>query len=90
MMLIMKATCLAIYALGLAGLAGSLPDPLAGSMQRIAAVMLIIHALEAIFMFKRVRLYRGALAVSIGLTMLFGLLHLKPLADTPAGKKSGL
>jgi len=41
----------------------------------------VIHALEIVVMFKQVRLYRGPLAVSMLLTLLFGLLHWKPLAD---------
>ena len=32
-------------------------------------------------MFKHVRKYRGPLAVSVLLTLLFGLLHWKPLAQ---------
>jgi hypothetical protein len=35
-------------------------------------------------MFRHVRLYKGSLAVSIILTLLFGLLHWKPLADARA------
>jgi hypothetical protein len=31
-----------------------------------------------------VRLYRGPLAISVALTLLFGLLHWKPLADEKA------
>lgn len=80
---LLKAACLAAYGLALAGLAGLLPPGLAGTMQNIALVLLVIHALEVIFMFKHVRLYRGSLAVSILLTLLFGLLHWKPLAEDP-------
>ena len=82
--LILKAGCLAIYALALAGWAGLLPERLSGSMQNIALVMLAVHALETLLMFRNVRLYRGALAVSVVLAMLFGLLHWKPLADAQA------
>ena len=32
-------------------------------------------------MFRHVRRYRGPLALSVLLTLLFGLLHWKPLAD---------
>ncbi len=78
---LLKAACLAAYGLALAGLVGLLPPGLAGTMQNIALVLLMIHALEVIFVFKHVRLYRGSLAVSILLTLLFGLLHWKPLAD---------
>jgi hypothetical protein len=86
MMLILKAGCLAIYALGLAAWAGLLAPGLSGTVQALAAGVLIIHALELVFMFKHVRLYRGALIVSVLLTLLFGLLHWKPLADARAGK----
>jgi len=78
---LLKAACLAVYVLALAGLAGLLPPGLAGTMQNIALVLLVIHALEIVVMFKQVRLYRGPLAVSMLLTLLFGLLHWKPLAD---------
>ena len=85
---LLKAACLAVYALALAGLAGLLPPDLARTMQNIALALLVIHALEAVVMFKQVRLYRGPLAVSLMLTLLFGLLHWKPLADEQ--KRSGI
>ncbi len=78
---LLKAACLAVYGLALAGIAGLLPTGLAGTMQNIALALLVIHALEIVVMFKQVRLYRGPLAVSMLLTLLFGLLHWKPLAD---------
>lgn len=81
MFFILKAVCLAIYALAMAGLAGLLPSGLASSMQTIALVMLMAHAVELLVMFKHVKRYPGPLAVSVLLAMLFGLLHWKPLAD---------
>jgi hypothetical protein len=84
MILMLKVVCLALCAAALAGFAGLLPSGVTGTMQNIAAGLLIIHALELVFMFRHVRLYRGALAVSVLLTMLFGLLHWKPLADNQA------
>ena len=85
MFFVLKAVCLGIYALAMAGLAGLLPSGFAGSMQTIALVMLAVHAVELAVMFKHVKRYPGPLAISILLTMLFGLLHWKPLAD--AAKK---
>ena len=85
MFFVLKAVCLGIYALAMAGLAGLLPSGFAGSMQSIALVMLAVHAVELAVMFKHVKRYPGPLAISILLTMLFGLLHWKPLAD--AAKK---
>jgi uncharacterized protein YhhL (DUF1145 family) len=78
---LLKTACLAVYALALAGLAGLLPPGISGTVQNIALVLLVIHALEIVVMFKQVRLYRGPLVVSMLLTLLFGLLHWKPLAD---------
>jgi uncharacterized membrane protein (UPF0136 family) len=82
--LLLRALCLLAYAMALAKLAGLLP---AGTFDRapmVAGVLLALHAAELLFMFKHVRRYRGALAVSVLLTLLFGLLHWKPLADQAA------
>ncbi len=81
MFLILKIACLIAYAMALAGLAGLLGSDLSARMQNVAAVLLILHALEVVIMFKHVRKYRGPLLVSVLLTLLFGLLHWKPLAD---------
>lgn len=84
MFFVMKAALLAIYALaviGWADFAGLLPAGLAGRMGNIALVILAVHALELLFAFRHVRRYQGPLAVSVLLTMLFGMLHWKPLAD---------
>ncbi len=88
MFLILKIGCLAAYALALAGLAGLLSSELASRMQNVAAVLLILHALEVVFMFKHVRKYRGALLVSVLLTLLFGLLHWRPLAKAQGSKQA--
>jgi hypothetical protein len=85
MYFVLKAVCLGIYALAIAGWTGLLPSGLAGSLQTIALVMLAVHAVELAVMFKHVKRYPGPLAISIVLAMLFGLLHWKPLAD--AAKK---
>ncbi len=53
----------------------------ATGLQYAAVVLLSVHGLEAVLMFRHVRLYRGSLGTSIVLTLLFGLLHWKPLAD---------
>jgi hypothetical protein len=71
-------------ALALAKLAGWLPADSFNRTPLVAAVLLGLHALELLFMFRHVRLYKGPLAVSVVLTLLFGLLHWKPLADAQA------
>ncbi|MDM0050465.1 hypothetical protein [Variovorax sp. J22R115] len=75
----LKTVCLVVYAVALAGLAGWLRDALASAMQLIALVFLSFHALELPFVFGYVRRYPGPLAVSVVLTLLFGLLHWMPL-----------
>jgi hypothetical protein len=84
MFTLFKAGLLVMYALALAGLAGLLPTGLASTLQNVAVVTLIIHVIECVAMFKHVRLYRGPLAISVLLTLLFGLLHWKPLANAQA------
>ena len=79
----LKLACLATYALGLASAVGLLPESWR-ILATVAGVLLAAHALEALVMFKHVRRYRGSLAVSVLLTLLFGLLHWKPLADAAA------
>ncbi len=81
---ILKAACLGAYILALAGLAGLLPTALAATVQQLALVLLLVHAVELVVMFKHVRLYRGSLAASVVLTLLFGLLHWRPLAKVAA------
>lgn len=87
MNLLLRAACIAAYALALASLSGLLSP---GAMPRVTWVaggLLAIHALELLFVFKHVRLYRGPLVVSVVLTLLFGLLHWKPMADQAARDK---
>lgn len=79
--LIIKLALLALYAAALAGLAGLLPPGLAARLQNIALIILAIHVIEMVVMFGHVKRYRGPLALSMLLTLLFGLLHWKPLAD---------
>jgi uncharacterized protein YhhL (DUF1145 family) len=80
----LKAACLAIYGLALAGVAGLLPHGLTVTTQVIAVVFLSIHAVELVLAAERVRLYRGWWIVSMVLTLLFGVLHWMPLAKAQA------
>jgi hypothetical protein len=84
---LLKAACLGAYLMALAGLAGLLGADLTQTSQNLALALLGIHALELLVMFKYVRLYRGSLLTSIVLTMLFGLLHWRPLAKEAAKKQ---
>ena len=83
MFAVLKISCLVIYALGAAGALGLLPESLS-FFGVVALLLLAAHVAEVFLMFKHVRRYQGPLAVSILLTVLFGLLHWKPLADQAA------
>jgi hypothetical protein len=76
----LKVTCLAIYLLAIVGAFGVLPAGVTSILQKAALILLAAHALELLFAFKNVQRYHGPLVDSIGLTLLFGLLHWKPLA----------
>ena len=84
MNLIFKIACALVYALALASLADMLPPGRLDVLPTVALVLLAIHALELILYFRHVRLYAGPIGISIALTLLFGLLHWKPLADANA------
>ena len=81
---IFKALLLATYALAIISLFATLPYDAGPTLRRVSLIVLAIHLLEAVVMFKHLRLYQGPLATSVVLTLLFGLLHWKPLADAKA------
>jgi len=78
----LKAGMLALYALTFLSLLVHIPG---GSMlQTIIAVILVAHVGEVLAFQKQIRLHNGPLIDSIGLTLLFGFVHWKPLADKAA------
>ena len=79
MLTILKLGCLALYALGLAALAGWLPGPAAPVFEWLAAAFIAIHILELPFFWKILRTYRGSFAASVLQALLFGALHSLPL-----------
>ena len=79
-----KALLLVVYALATASFFVGLAFDLGPLLRRVALVLLAVHLVELIVVFKHVRLYQGPIGISILLTLLFGLLHWKPLADAKA------
>lgn len=47
----------------------------------VTAVLLVVHLLEVLVCFRKVALHKGPLFDSVLLTLLFGVLHWKPMAD---------
>lgn len=84
---ILKAACVLVYLLALAKLAGMFPPGQLERLPAVALVLLLAHVLELALFYRHVRLYRGPLGISVALTLLFGLLHWKPLADAQAAEK---
>ena len=76
----LKVACLVLYGLALAAQAGVWTGTAAVAIRDVALVILAAHVAETVIAFHYVRRYRGALAVSVFLALLFGLLHIVPLA----------
>ncbi|WP_296225876.1 hypothetical protein [Ralstonia sp. UBA689] len=78
-----KVLLLAVYGIALGSLLTALPlSPDVIYWVRIAAMALVIvHLLELVVCFKKVALHKGPLFDSVLLTLLFGFLHWKPMAD---------
>jgi hypothetical protein len=78
---VLKAGCLAIYALAVLGAHVALPLGIAPVLQTIAVVVVAVHGLELLVAMNSVRRYPGPLIDSIALTLLFGFAHWRPLAQ---------
>ena len=77
---LLKGGCAAVYLLALVSLAWTFPMGAGPILQKLALILLLVHAVEAIFVFKYIKTYAGPLWVSVVLALLFGLLHWMPLA----------
>ena len=78
----LKVLCLLIYVLAAVGDLLMLPVGVTSGLRTAALVLLAAHTLELLFAFKSVKRYPGPLIDSIALTLLFGLLHWKPLTKS--------
>ena len=86
MMTFLKAGCIAIYLMAVTSLFVTLPWGTGPVLQFVSVALIAVHALEALFVFKYIKSYKGALLTSLVLSLLFGLLHWMPLAK--AGKQA--
>jgi uncharacterized protein YhhL (DUF1145 family) len=75
-----RGLLVATYLLALVSLFVVLPQDAAPMVQRLALVLLGVHALECLLAYKHIKRYTGPLWVSLALSLLFGLLHWMPLA----------
>ncbi len=88
----LKSLLLIIYVLALIAALGWWVNPWSTMVQNAATLLLAVHALELVFAFKHLHRYRGLLLMSVLLTLLYGLLHWKPLRDQAIAERgeSGL
>jgi uncharacterized protein YhhL (DUF1145 family) len=87
---VLKLICLSVFALAILALLGALPAHWVRAVLLSAAGLLLVHTVEVFFAFKHVRSYPGPLWISIVLTLLFGLLHWRPLARANAAAKGAV
>jgi len=78
-----KLGAVILYAATIASFFLTLPLPaeVVHWMRLICGGLMVAHTLEIFVFYRKVALYKGPIAVSIVLTLLFGFLHWKPLAD---------
>jgi uncharacterized protein YhhL (DUF1145 family) len=78
-----KILLLAVYGVAVASFLTALPlsHEVIHWVRIAALVLMAVHLLEVVVYFKKVALHRGPLFDSVLLTLLFGFLHWKPMAD---------
>lgn len=81
----LRVACLIVFAMALAKGLGLVPPDSFGRAPLLAAVLLVLHTLELPFALKHLRADSRPLWQGLLLTLLFGVLHWKPLAGA-AGK----
>ena len=78
MLTVLKFDCLAVYALGIAALAGGLHATAAIFFEGLSGAFIAIHVLELPFFWKALHAYRGSFASSVLRSLLFGVHHSLP------------
>ena len=79
-----RIALLLTYAGALVALWAPLPWDAGPWLQRISLIVLAIHVLETAVAWRLLARYRGGMAASVLLSLLFGLLHWTPLLRLPA------
>ena len=74
-----KINLLIIYALALLSVFVTLPWGSGPYLQKFSTLVLAIHILETLAVYKHLKSYKGPLLHSVGLSLLYGLLHWLPL-----------
>ena len=85
---LLKLACIVAYAAALATTLGWMSSAFGSRMQFVALVLLGLHVLELGLAWKHLGRYAGPFGMSVLLTLLFGVLHWKPLADAAKAAES--
>lgn len=89
MLIFFKANCIAIYLLAVTSVFIPLPWGSGPLLQKLALLLVAVHALEAAFAFKYIKTYKGPLIASLVFALLFGLLHWLPLVKASKQARPG-
>jgi hypothetical protein len=89
MNLFLKANLIGLYLLALASQFVELPWHSGPVLLRVASIIVGVHVVELLWAWRHVKRYRGPLAVSVLLTLLFGLFHWRPLARAARAPSGG-
>lgn len=81
----LRLALLLTYAAALLALVLPLPWSAGPLAQRFSLIVLGLHVLETALAWKLLSRHPGTLAASVGLSLLYGLLHWGPLAKPAAG-----
>ncbi len=81
MFMFLKALCLAVFGVAILANFIAMPAWLASTAQTLAVILFLIHLIEVFFFWRYVKMWKGPLIGSIALTLLFGILHWKPMQD---------
>lgn len=77
----LKGLCLAVFGVAILSYFVVMPAWLESAAKTLAVILLLVHVIETFFFWRYVKMWQGPLLGSIALTLLFGLLHWKPMQD---------
>lgn len=81
MFTVLKALCLVVFGLAILASFIAMPAWLGSTAQTLAVILLVVHLIEVFFFWRYVKMWQGPVIGSIALTLLFGILHWKPMQD---------
>lgn len=84
-----RTFCLLFYLAAFLSLLFDWPAVIEAVLQYGTLLLLLAHAVEVVVAWRWVRLYEGPILLSILYTLLFGIVHWRPLKHRAARNRSG-